>query len=316
MKKVLICGVTGFIGRNIAEHFVKDNKYEVYGVYHQKKPWDCSGITFLKADLREKSQVDQIVQGMDIIVQAAAVTTGSKDTLSQPYIHVTDNAVMNSLIFRSAYEAKVSHVVYFSCSVMYQPSEIPRKETDFNANEELLPQYYGVGWTKIYIEKMCEFYSRISNTKYTVLRQSNIYGPYDKYDYEHSHMFGATVRKVMDAKENGNIVVWGEGTESRDLLYVDDVVKFVDRAICSQKESFQLCNVGYGQAFSVNEIVKKVVSLSGKQLSIEHDLSKPSIPTQLCLDIKKANEQFGWRPQISLEEGIARTLQWYKTGRE
>lgn len=312
MKKILVCGATGFIGRNIATYFSKKEGCQVYGVYHQQEPWDCKNITFLKADLREKAQVDQVVQGMDIIIQAAATTSGSKDIVSQPYIHVTDNAVMNSLIFRSAYEANVGHVVFFSCGVMYQPSGIPVKETDFNANIGLLPQYFGVGWTKVYIEKMCEFYAGISATKYTVLRQSNIYGPYDKYDYEHSHMFGATVRKVMDAKEGDTVVIWGEGTEGRDLLYVDDVVDFVERAIRLQEGKFELCNVGFGHAFSVNEVVEKVIALSGKKLGISHDLGQPSIPTHLSFNIGKAQNLFGWKPKIGLEEGIKKTLRWYQ----
>ena len=311
VKKILICGVTGFIGRNIAEYFAKNKEYKVYGVYHQKEPWDCPAITFFRADLREKSQVARVIQGMDIIIQAAATTSGSKDIISQPYVHVTDNAVMNSLIFRAAYDAKVRHVFFFSCGVMYQPGNRPRKEQDFNVGDEMVPQYFGVGWTKVYIEKMCEFYARISETKYTVLRQSNIYGPHDKYDYEHSHMFGATVRKVTDAKDGDSIVVWGEGKESRDLLHVDDVVSFVDMALEKQREKFQLCNVGYGQAFSVNEIVRKVIDASGKDLTICHDVSKPSIPTNLCFDIERAKELFGWKPKVSITEGIEKTLQWY-----
>lgn len=315
LKTILICGATGFIGRNIVEHFAKREEYKVYAVYHEKEPFDCDNVEFLKADLREKEQVDKVVKGIDVIIQAAATTSGSKDIIYKPYIHVTDNAIMNSLIFRSAYEAKVKHIVFFSCGVMYQPSEIPRFEHDFNANDEIVPQYYGVGWTKVYIEKMCEFYSRISDTKYTVLRQSNIYGPYDKYDYEHSHMFGATLRKVMDAKEGDKIIVWGQGKESRDLLYVDDVVRFVDKAIDLQESKFVLCNVGYGQDFSVTEVVQKIISLSGKKLGIEYDVTKPSIPTHLSFNIERAMNLFGWKPQTSFEDGIKKTILWYqKTG--
>ena len=315
MKKILICGVTGFIGRNMAEHFVKDDEYQVYGVYYGKEPWDCPNITFIKADLREEHQVGQVVQGMDIIIQAAATTSGSKDIISRPYIHVTDNAVMNSLIFRAASESNVKHVIFFSCGVMYQPGRLPRKEQDFKADDEMVPQYFGVGWTKVYIEKMCEFYSRVSETKYTVLRQSNIYGPYDKYDYEHSHMFGATIRKVADTEDGGGIVIWGDGKETRDLLYVEDVVDFVDRAIKGQKEKFQLCNVGYGMAYSVNDVVRKIIEASGKDITVSHDIAKPSIPTHLCFDIEKANKLFGWRPKVSLEKKKKKTLQWYQDSR-
>ena len=116
------------------------------------------------------------------------------------------------------------------------------KESDFAG--EIYPNYFGVGWTKVYLEKMAEFYSRLGVTKYSILRHSNIYGPHDKYDLERSHVFGATVTKIL--KSDGKITVWGEGTEERDLLHVDDLVDYVRRAIDQQKTPFDLSNVGCG----------------------------------------------------------------------
>ncbi len=234
MKKVLVCGATGFIGRNIAEFLAGKDEFEVYGTYFKSEPLNNQKIKMIRADLTNKEDVEIAVKGMDIIIQAAATTSGAKDIVTKPYIHTTDNAVINSLIFRSAFENKVSHVVFFSCTVMYQPSDTPVKETDFDANKELFPSYFGVGWTKVYLEKMCEFYSRIGNTKYTVIRHSNIYGPYDKFDLEKSHVFGATTTKVM-TNQDGKIIVWGSGEEERDLLYVSDLVDFVELAITKQE---------------------------------------------------------------------------------
>ncbi|RJQ13681.1 MAG: NAD-dependent epimerase/dehydratase family protein [Nitrospiraceae bacterium] len=231
--------------------------------------------------------------------------------MTKPYYHVTDNAIMNSLILRAAYEHKVSHVVFFSCTVMYQSSDVPVKETDFNANEEIYPGYFGAGWTKVYIEKMCEFYSRIGNTKYTVIRHSNIYGPYDKFDLERSHVFGATMTKVMTAEEGGPIAVWGSGEEERDLLYVSDLTDFVELALDGQEGRFGLYNVGYGSSIQVNELVKKIVRHSNKDVKVENDLSKPTIKTKLCLDTTRAKEVFGWSPKVSLDEGIKKTMSWY-----
>src|SRR3989344_1334427 len=224
--KVLICGVTGFIGRNIAERLTENENLEVFGTYFQKTPDETltkKNISLKKVDLTQKSQVDEIVTGKDIIIQAAAVTSGSKDILTTPYMHVTDNAVMNSLIFRAAFEQKVKQVIFFSCSVMYPNQDVPVEEDDFNGH--ISDTYFGVGWTKVYLEKMCEFFSRISNTKYTAIRHSNIYGPYDKYDLEHSHVLGATITKVMNAEDK--IVVWGNGPETKDLQFESDLVDFV-----------------------------------------------------------------------------------------
>ena len=120
-QKVLVCGATGFIGRNMAEALAGRDDFELYGTYLNSKPFANPGIKMLRADLTSKDDVSRVTAGMDIIIQAAATTSGASDIVNKPYYHVTDNAVMNSLIFRSAYENKVSHVVFFSCSVMYQP---------------------------------------------------------------------------------------------------------------------------------------------------------------------------------------------------
>lgn len=310
-KKLLVCGATGFIGRNIIESFAKKEKLEVYGTYQNSQPLDYPKIRMIQADLTNKDDVDKVIKGMDIIIQAAATTSGAKDIVTKPYYHVTDNALMNSLIFRSAYEHSVSQVVFFSCTVMYQSSETPVKESDFNANEEIHSKYFGVGWTKVYVEKMCEFYARIGDTKYTVIRHSNIYGPHDKFDLERSHVFGATITKVMKCAD-GKIVVWGPGSEERDLLYISDLVHFVDIAIQNQNDKFVLCNVGYGKSVSINELVQKIIHCSKKNIIIQHDVTKPHIDTKLCLNTTKAKEHFGWEPKVSLEQGISKTMQWYK----
>lgn len=310
--KILVCGATGFIGRNIAESFAERDGFEVYGTYLNAEPPDNPKIKMIRADLTNKDDVNRAIKGTDIIIQAAATTSGAKEIVTKPYYHVTDNAVMNSLIFRSAYDHKVSHVVFFSCSVMYQSGDVPVKETDFNANEEMHQNYFGVGWTKVYIEKMCEFYSRLGNTKYTAIRHSNIYGPYDKFDLERSHVFGATMTKVMTAENGGKIVVWGAGEEERDLLYVSDLVNFVELAIDKGESKFELYNAGYGSSVSVNDLVKKIIAPSGKDLKIEYDLTKPNIKTKLCLDIAKAKNSLGWFPEVSLDEGIQKTMNWYR----
>jgi nucleoside-diphosphate-sugar epimerase len=173
------------------------------------------------------------------------------------------------------------------------------------------PRYFASGWTKVYIEKMCEFYARLGITRHTVIRHSNIYGPHDKFDLERSHVFGATVTKVMTATGDA-IDIWGSGEEARDLLYVDDLLAFVELAIDRQTEPYALYNVGLGRAISVRELVEKIIAASGRSLEIRHDLSKPSIKTSLCLDCRKAERELGWRAEISLEEGIRRTLEWWK----
>lgn len=310
-KKILVLGATGFIGRNLVEYFANQSDIEVYGTYYKSAPIKYPNIQMIRADLTSKQDVDRVTKGMDVIIQAAAVTSGSKDVINNPVIHITDNAVMNSLIFKSAYDHAVPHVVLFSCTVMYHSSDIPLKETDFDANREIYQNYFGGAWNKVYFEKMCEFYARLGRNKYAVLRHSNIYGPYDKYDLEKSHVFGATITKVMTAKDR-KISVWGAGEEERDLLYISDLIRFVEIVLSKQQSPFELYNVGYGSSISIKDLVQKIIDISGRQLAIEYDLSKPSIKTKLCLDSARAKEKLGWEPRVSLEEGIKKTLEWYK----
>ena len=312
-KKLLICGGTGFIGRNLIEYFSKKEEFEVYATNFQREPFEIENVHFVKADLTNKDDVKRVMNGMNIVIQAAAVTSGSGDIVSKPYMHVTDNAIMNSLILREAFESKIERFLFFSCTIMLQSNKnYPLKESDYSESDEIFKNYFGAGWTKVYLEKMCEFYSRISDTKFTVMRHSNIYGPYDKYDLGHSHLFGATVTKVMQAEDHSEVVVWGEGKEKRDLLYVDDLIQAVDLAIHKQDSKYELVNIGSGQAISVAELVQKIISLSGKDLKIVYDKSKPNIPTSLCLNCEKAEKLYGWKVQTSLEEGIKKTLEWYK----
>lgn len=311
VKRILVCGATGFIGRNMAEHFCRRPEYEVTGVHNKRPAYELQGLKWVKADLTNPRDVDRVLQGVDIVIQAAATTSGAKDIVTRPYIHATDNAVMNSYLFRSAFENKVGQVIFFSCTVMYPSSDSALREENFNANAAMHPRYFGVGWTKVYVEKMCEFYSRLGVTKYTAIRHSNIYGPHDKFDLERSHVFGATVTKVLTAND-GNVVVWGTGEESRDLLYVADLVDFVERAIRRQQDPFELYNCGYGQAIQIKDLVRKVVEKSGRRLSVEHDLSQPTIKTSLFLDCSKAERELGWRRSTPLDEGITETIAWWR----
>ena len=265
----------------------------------------------VRADLTKKVHVDRIIKGMDIIIQTAAVTSGVKDIADSPHTFISDNAVMNSLILRSAFDHSIEHLVLLSCSVMYQSSKVPIKESDFDANQEMYPSYFGGGWNKVYFEKICEFYSRLGSVKYTALRHSNIYGPYDKYDLQKAHVFGATIAKVMTAT-NDKLIVWGDGEEMRDVMHVLDLVKAIEIVIEKQKDPYMLYNIGSSKAITIKDLVKKIIELSGKKLKIEYDLSKPSNKTKVSLNCEKAKKELGWESQISLDDGIRKTMEWYQ----
>ncbi len=308
----MICGATGFIGTNLVHDFAKTGKYKVIGVCHHTTPesrrLERLDVEWVKADLTHAEDVNRVLKGADIVIQAAATTSGSKDIVEKPYLHVTDNAVMNSHILRACQDEGVKHLIFFSCTVMYPSSSTPVKESGFTG--EVTDKYFGVGWTKVYIERMCEFYARLGQTRFTVIRHTNIYGPHDKFDLVKSHVFGATVAKVMQAQDP-KIIVWGDGSEKRDLLYVDDLMDFVHKAIVHQSTPYELVNVGSGQAISIKDLVQSIIDASNKKLFIEFDTSKPTIPFELSVNIDHARKHFDWSPKTSLEERIRKSLEWY-----
>ena len=171
--------------------------------------------------------------------------------------------------------------------------------------------YFGSGWTKLYIEKMCDFFSRLGVTKHTVIRHTNIFGPHDKFDLEKSHMFGASVTKTMTSKTDA-ITVWGTGEEARDLLYVDDLVRFVELAMDGQKSAYEMLHASAGHALQIKDVVNHIVRVSGRELHIEHDLAGPTIRTSFALDSRRARQLLGWEPKISFDEGVRRTVDWWR----
>lgn len=311
-KRILICGATGFIGRNMVEYFSNDKNLDVHAVYNKKPFFKDNRVTWHNYNLTNNNHVSELFKKVkpQHVIQAAATTSGVKDIVSRPHIHVTDNAVMNSYLFKEAVEHGVEHVVFFSCTVMYQSSETAIREVDYDSNKPIHQRYFGVANTKLYLEKMCEFYASLAKTKFTAIRHSNIYGPYDKYDLERSHFFGATVSKVMTAEDT--VSVWGTGEEERDLLHVDDLANFVDKAFLGQKKSFRLYHCGSGLAHSILEVVKLIIRASGKDINIEHDLSMPTIKTSLHLNCDLALNELGWSPNISLVDGIESTIKWWE----
>ncbi len=314
MIKILICGATGFIGRNLVNYFSEKSNCQIFATYNQNKPFENSKsinkIIWIKANLLMGDDISRALRDKDVVIQAAATTSGAKDIIDCPYIHVTDNAVMNSLLLREAMNSKIKHFIFFSCSVMYPDSNYAIKESDWNPSIKIKDSYFGAANTKIYIEKMLEFYSKISDMKTTAIRHSNVYGPFDKFDLSKSHVLGASISKVLTSKEK--IKVWGDGKEKRDLLYVSDLCVFVDKVISHQKSKYKLYNCGSGSIIPVRELIEKIIKEAGKELKIVFDYEKPTIKSKVLLDFGLASKEIGWTPSINLEVGIRKTIKWWK----
>jgi GDP-L-fucose synthase len=314
MSRIVILGATGFVGRNVAQAFADDGTHSVVAVRHRRAAWSHPRVDWIDADLTDEADVSRALTGADIVVHAAAATAGAGANVADPLALVVDNQVMNAHIFAGAHRSGVGHLIWFSCSIMYASSAKPQRETDYDPAIPLHPAYRGAGATKVYFERMAEWYAGLGKTKFTALRHSNVYGPHDKYDLGRSHFFGATVTKVLTARD-GTIELWGEGTEGRDLIHVDDLVAAVRAAIERQPGAYGLYNIGSGAAPSVGAIAERIVRASGRDLDIVRDPSKPSVPVTIALDCARARTELGWRPTIGLDDGIARTLEWWRLHR-
>tara|TARA_B100000287_G_scaffold360940_1_gene353531 strand:- start:710 stop:1648 length:939 start_codon:yes stop_codon:yes gene_type:complete len=305
-KKMLICGGAGFHGRNAIEYFLNTGKYDIKATWHRNADateFYNGDIEWIQTDLTKSWDVKSALYGgVDIILQYAAVSTNLKDAFEKPYLHVTDNAVMNSLIFKQAYEEKVEHVIFPSCTVMYEDLDKPVKEEDFSGVIDNSQVYYGAGTTKVYLENMCKFYSELGETKFTALRQTNIIGKYDKTDLDKAHFFAAMIQKINSATKT--VDVWGDGTEEKDLLSVGKLMELIDLVIEKQTSKFELLNVGSGKNMTIKEIVEKVIDASGKNLDISFDTSKPSRNIKLKLDVSKAMDKFNWDNTFDMKETI------------
>ena len=213
---------------------------------------------------------------------------------------------------RACHENSVKHVIFFSCTVMYPHSRISLNENYNIQTDKIYKKYFGVANTKIYVEKICEFYASLGKTKFTCIRHSNIYGQNDKFDLKNSHFFGSTIRKISSLKNNQTLEVWGKCEEKRDMLHIDDLLNFISKVINKQKKAFQIVNCCYGKSFKIIDIIKMIIKASKKKLKIIHNLEKPSIGVNILVDNKKAKKLFNWKPKIDIKIGILKTLKWYE----
>jgi len=311
MKNLLICGANGFIGTNCLNYFSKQGKYNITATYFKNEHISkIDGVRYENVDLRNEEEVKCIMHGQDIVIQSAATTTGAKDVIEKPYYHVTDNSVMNSWIFRESVLNNVEHLIFLSCTVMYQPKDVPQKETDWSINDRIYENYFGVGTMKVFMENMCDFYSSIGNTKFTAIRHSNVYGPHDKFDLDRCHVVPAFINKINHATDS--LDVWGDGKAKRDILYIDDLVDMIEKIIMKQDSKYELFNCGSGRAYSIEELANFIMNINHKKLKLVFDATKPNIPTTVVLDCGYALEKLGWSAKTHIIDGLGITNDWYR----
>jgi GDP-L-fucose synthase len=164
---------------------------------------------------------------------------------------------------------------------------------------------------KRYAEVQCELYAKYlpRTMKCTVIRPANLFGPHDKYDFNKCHVTPATIRKVADRMDP--IPVWGDGTELRDLLYVEDFVEALQVVMEKETEMFQTYNVGSNKVYSVLEVLDMMKSIADHKAPIEFISGKPSMIPTRKIDSNKIKEKLGWEATTPITVGLIEAYNWY-----
>jgi GDP-L-fucose synthase len=298
---VIVAGSTGLAGSAIVKAFQAVGK-------------EVIGINRSVVDLMNSKNTEEFISRSKptLIVDAAAKVGGIGANNSYPVEFLGDNITMQSNLMRAAYKAEVSNFVFLGSSCIYpRDCAQPIKEEYLMTGPlEATNSAYAVA--KIAGIEMINSYRKQYGTNWISLMPTNLYGPQDNFNLATSHVLPAFIRRFVEAAENitDKVTLWGSGTPLREFLHVDDLAQ----AVVLASEKYDSClhlNVGTGEDLSIKELAQKVAVAAGFSGQIEWDSSKPDGTPRKVLDISRI-KALGWKPTITLEEGIASTIAWYK----
>jgi GDP-L-fucose synthase len=309
---VLVAGGTGFIGANLLARLLSRG-CRVRATLH-KRPAVIKNdtIEYMQADLTVMDDCRRVVEGVDYVFMCAANTSGAAVMAATPLVHVTPNVVMNAQMLEAAYFAKVKRFGFISSSAAYPPSGARPVREDEMFDGEPYETYYSVGWMKRYSEILCRIYAqKIKNPMPTVvIRPSNVFGPYDDYDFRTSHMMAALIRRVVERHQP--LEVWGTGDDVKDHIFIDDFIEGMLLAF-EHPSDYLAINIASGQGYSVKQILQMILEVDGyPDAEVRFDPSKPTMIPIRLVDTSLAKERLKFEARTPLREGIRRTVDWYR----
>lgn len=312
---VLVAGSTGLIGSHLLRRLVREGA-QVRATWHHRSPFfDDPRVEYVQCDLTRAEDCSRVVGGVQHVYLCAASTSGAAAIASTPMIHVTPNILINSQMLDAAYNAGVEKFLWLGSTVAYPVTSRPVKEDEIWAGEPF-EKYFFAGWAKRFMEVLCQMYGEKLPKRMTtiVLRPTNVYGPGDDFEPATSHVIPALIRKTVERWNP--IEVWGDGSEIRDAIYVDDMVEAMVLA-ASKLDAYSAINIGLGKGYSVKEILQIILEVDGYTAAeVAFDASKPTMIPIRLIDTTKAESVLGFRARTDLREGIRRTVEWYRQARQ
>lgn len=300
-KTVLITGSFGFVGKNLI-NYLNQNANKIYILTPSSK----------ELDLTDFNSVDNYYSNnkIDVVIHLAAKVSGIGELTTNPLYYFENNLLINYNLVHLSLKHNVKKFITLGSSCSYSnKTMLPMKEQDL----WLYKPENGYGICKLTLLEHLQSQSQMSWCYFIF---GNLYGPYDHFEDENAHLIPVLTRKIVNCKNNDTILVWGDGSQKRDFLYVDDAVRVISDAIHNDSYNGFPINVSTNTASSVNDIIQLIVKNFDKSVRIEWDLDKPIGIKKKLLD----NSQFlAICPNYnftSLQDGIEKTIRWYKEQKE
>lgn len=299
--KIYLAGHTGLVGSAIHRALNRNDYNNI--VYRD----------FSELDLTVESDVRNFFasEKPEYVVLAAAKVGGIHANNTYPAEFIYQNLQIQNNVIHSSYIYGVKKLLFLGSSCIY-PKLCPQPiKEEYLLTGELEPTNDAYAIAKIAGIKMCQAYNKQYGTNYISVMPTNLFGYNDNFELKNSHVLPALIRKFYEAKQNNlpSVEVWGTGSPKREFLFVDDLSDALVY-LMNNYDGSEIVNIGMGQDVSIKELANIIKDVVGFKGTIVFDSSKPDGTPRKLLDVSRLHS-LGWKHQISLEEGIKKTLDWY-----